>query len=476
MQELFARWQVPIFMAVSSRLRLISILALGLIIAGSAAAFGVQTLTGARQRRAVEGDGRLVYRVPVTGVIELGLAPFIARSLREASEAGAAAVILDIETPGGRVDAAEQIVDAIKDSPTPVYAFVNRRAFSAGALISLATNGIYMRPGGVIGAATPVTGEGEKASEKIVSAMRSEMRALAEHRGLDPRIAEAMVDEDVAIDGLVENGKLLTLTTEQAVRVGYARPIEDFDALLVELELADAAVHETNTNWAEAVVRFITHPIVAPMLLSLGFLGIIVELKTPAFGLAGALGLGSLGLFFGSHYIVGLAGLEELILLALGIGLIGIEVFVIPGFGIAGILGALALGSSVLLSLVNHWSTAADITAAAGVLSLAGIVAAVVGWALIRHLPRSGRFTRSGLMLGDSTSRETGYLSADLRSELIGATGVAVTDLRPSGAARIGEERLDVVTDSNWISAGTPVRIVRSDGYRHVVQAVEPPA
>jgi membrane-bound serine protease (ClpP class) len=456
-------------------MRSILIPALALVAAGSAGAFGVRALSP-RNIEPARLQGDLVYRVPVTGVIELGLSPFIERSISEAQAAGARAVILDIETPGGRVDAAEQIVDAVKDAAVPVYAFVNRRALSAGALISLAATRIYIRPGGVIGAATPVTGEGEKASEKIVSAMRSEMRALAEDHGLDPRIAEAMVDEDVAVPGLDEPGKLLTLTAEQAQQVGYATVVEDFDALLEELDLAGAVVRTTDTNWAESLVRFFTHPLVAPMLLSLGFLGLLIELKTPAFGLAGLAGIGSLGLFFGSHYIVGLAGLEEFLLFALGLGLLLLEVFVIPGFGIAGALGILALGASFVLSLVSHWSTAAQIGEAAGVISLAGIVVVLAAWALIRHLPRSGRFEKSGLMLGDATSRETGYLTGDVRSELIGATGVAVTDLRPAGAARFGDERIDVVADSNWISAGTPVRIVRSEGYRHVVQVAEPPA
>jgi len=172
--------------------------------------------------RGQDGAGGAVYRVPVHGVIELGLAPFVERSIREAQQAGAAAVILELETPGGRVDAAERIANAVEDSEVPVYAFINRHAYSAGALIALATEGIYMRPGSVVGAATPVVGSGEKAPEKIVSAMRSQMRALAEARGLDPKVAEAMVDEDIAIDGVVEAGKLLTLTTSEAVALDYA--------------------------------------------------------------------------------------------------------------------------------------------------------------------------------------------------------------------------------------------------------------
>jgi membrane-bound serine protease (ClpP class) len=209
------------------------------------------------------------------------------------------------------------------------------------------------------------------------------------------------------------------------------------------------------------------------MLLSLGFLGLLIELKTPTFGLAGLAGAASLAMFFGSHYLIGLAGLEEILLLGAGLLLIGLEIFVIPGFGIAGIAGGLAVGASVYLSLLSGFATGADMASAAGILSLTGLVVIVAGWALFRHLPRSGRFTRSGLMLGDATSRETGYLSAPAREELIGATGVAVTDLRPAGTGRFGTERLDVVSDSSWISAGTPIRIVKADGYRLIVEPAE---
>ena len=257
-----------------------------------------------------------VYRVPVTGVVELGLAPYIERSIEEAEVAGVDAVVLDMDTPGGRVDAAERIADAIGDSQVPVYTLVNRRAYSAGALIALATQRIYMRPGSVIGAATPVDGSGTKAPEKIVSAMRSQMRALAEEQGLDPRVAEAMVDEDVEIEGVVEVGKLLTLTTEEAIAVDYAMEVEDLNALLVSLGESNADVITIESNWAEGIVRFFSNPVVSPFLLTLGFLGLITEIKSPTFGLAGAAGLLSLSLFFGSHLIVGLAGLEDLLIFA----------------------------------------------------------------------------------------------------------------------------------------------------------------
>jgi len=422
-----------------------------------------------RDARVLGGDD-IVYRVPVTGVVELGLAPFIERSIREAEEAGADALVLEIETPGGRVDAAQRIANALNDAPLPVYAYVNRRAYSAGALIALATDRVFMREGAVMGAATPVTGEGDKAPEKIVSAMRSEMRALAQERGLDPRVAEAMVDEEIEIEGVVERGKLLTLTSGEAERLGYATAVQDWDGVLAAIELQNAVAVTSEQNWAESVVRFFTHPVVAPFLLSLGFLGLLVEIKTAGFGLAGAAGVASLALFFGAHMLVGLAGWEELILLGVGVVLLAVEAFVVPGFGVFGIGGIVAVLASIYLSLVGQFSTGVDYSQAAMVLSASVLVMMVLGWALLRTLPRSQRLARSGVLLSDELDRETGYLSAAVREELVGAEGVAVTDLRPAGAGTFADERLDVVAEAGWIERGTPIRIVSSEGYRLVVR------
>ncbi|MEQ8330840.1 MAG: NfeD family protein [Longimicrobiales bacterium] len=421
---------------------------------------------------AVEAQSGPVYRVPVTGVIELGLAPFIERSLEEAAAAGAVLVVLDIDTPGGRVDAAERIADALADSPVPVVALVNRRAFSAGALIALATDGIYMRPGSVIGAATPVDGSGNKAPEKIVSAMRSEMRALAESRGLDPAVAEAMVDEDVAIEGVVDAGKLLTLTTEEAVAIGYAEEVEDLDALLA-LRAGGSSVVTTQVNWAERVVRFFSHPVVAPFLLSLGFLGLIAEIKTPTFGMAGAAGLLALALFFGSHLIIGLAGLEDVLLFGAGLVLVGLEVFVVPGFGIFGVLGAVGVFGGIYMSLLGGVPTVPDFTRAGMVLSTTILILLVSGWAILRSLPGNSRLSRSGIFLQDRTDRAIGYESSHRRDELVGRVGKALTDLRPAGTGVFEDERIDVVSESEWIQAGTPIKVVSAEGYRHVVRAVE---
>jgi membrane-bound serine protease (ClpP class) len=352
-----------------------------------------------------------------------------------------------------------------------VYAYVNRRALSAGAMIALSANRLYMRPGSTLGAATPVTGGGEKAPEKIVSAMRSEFRALAEQRGFDPRLAEAMVDESVEVPGVVEAGQLLTLTTEEAERLGIAAgTVDDYPALLDAVELGSRATVDARPNWAEGIVRFLTHPAVAPLLLSLGFLGLLIEIKTPTFGLAGAVGLASLAAFFGAHHLVHLAGLEEIILFGIGVVLVAAEVFVIPGFGVAGALGGTAIAGSAVMSMVGSLPTWAGILEAAGLVALSLILVSVVAWAVVRHLPHSSRLRLRGIFLDSETSRETGYLSAPERDDLVGQIGTALTDLRPAGTALFGDERVDVVTEGPWIEENTRVEVLRAEGYRQVVR------
>ena len=421
----------------------------------------------------VEGQAqtRSVYRIPVTGVVENGLAPFVARSIKEAESSGAAAAFLDIDTPGGRIDAAERIADAVRAARIPVFGYVNPRAYSAGALIAISTNGIYMRPGAVIGAATPVDGEGTRASEKTVSAMRAEFRSMAEQRGLDPKLAEAMVDENVEVPGVVKKGQLLTLSTSEAVRLKFAKAqVADESALLQAIGLPGAQVITTEPNWAEGIVRFLTNPLVAPLLLSLGILGLVLEIKTGAFGLGGILSLTSLGLFFGSSFILGLAGWEEVLLLGLGAIALAVEIFVLPGFGVAGVVGTLAIVASMILAMMGARPSTGDVAQALAVLGASLVITMAVIYAWLRHLPNSGRF--SGLLLRGSVHKSQGFVSAPNRGDLIGLDGVAVTDLRPSGTARVGQERIDVVTEGEYVPQGSRVQVVQSDGYRHVVRAI----
>ncbi|MCY4399914.1 MAG: ATP-dependent Clp protease proteolytic subunit [Gemmatimonadetes bacterium] len=413
-----------------------------------------------------------VVRVPVTGVVEMGLAPFVERVIEEAEASGAGAVVLEIETPGGRVDAAERITNAIARSSVPVYAYVNMHAYSAGAMIALATEQVFMRNGAVMGAATPVDGSGTKGSEKIVSAMRAQMRSLAELRGRDPAVAEAMVDEQLSIPDVVEEGKLLTLTTQEAVMLEYAEAVDDWDGVVAALGLSAPQITEATVNWAERIVRFFTNPVIAPFLLSLGFLGLIIEIKTAGFGWAGIAGLLSLALFFGAHLLVGLAGAEDVILVAIGAVLVGVEILVIPGFGIFGIAGIAALLGGLFMAQVGQLPTRADFAQAATVLTATMLLVAIAAWGLLRFLPRSRRLKRSGVLLPESTDRDEGYTSADIRVDLEGAVGVAITALRPAGVGLFADERMDVVSESEWIEEGTKIRITSAEGYRHIVRAV----
>jgi membrane-bound serine protease (ClpP class) len=417
------------------------------------------------------GQSPIVYRVAVSGTIENGLAPYVARALREAKSAGAAAAFLDIDTPGGRIDAAERIADAVRASSVSVYAFVDPRAYSAGALIALSTSGIYMRPGAVLGAATPVDGQGTRASEKVVSAMRAEFRALAEQRGLDPRIAEAMVDEGPEIPGVVRAGQLLTLSTGEALRLGYAKAsVTSETELLEKIGLPGATIVPVDLNWAEQLVRFVTNPLVAPLLLSLGLLGLVFEIKHGAFGLGGLLSLGSLGLFFGSSFLLGLAGWEVVLLLGLGLIALLIEVFILPGFGVAGILALASFAAAIVLAMVGASPTTNDVLQALAVLGASLVITVAVAYAWLRHLPSSTRF--SGLFLRHAAEQSQGYISALPRADLVGQDGVAVTDLRPAGTAQIGSERVDVVTEGEYVSQGAKVRVLRSEGYRHIVRGI----
>ncbi|HWA55658.1 MAG TPA: NfeD family protein [Gemmatimonadales bacterium] len=439
-------------------MRIVGRMLVGLVLAG-AGSLGAQSPA-------------VVYRLDVQGTIENGLAPYIARGIRDANARGAAAIYLDIDTPGGRVDAAERIADAIRASKVPVYAFVNPRAYSAGAMIALATNGIYMREGAVLGAATPVDGQGTKAPEKYVSAMRAEFRALAEARGLDPRIAEAMVDESLGAPGLAEPGRLVTLSTSEALRVGYARAQVETEAdLLARIGHPGATVQAVDINWAETLVRFLTSPVVSPLLLSLGILALLAEIKAGAHGIGLLIGLGSLGLFFGSSLILGLAGMEEVILLGLGFLAVAIEVFLLPGFGIAGILGAFLIGAAVVLAMLGNFPTGADVVQALAVLGASVFITLAVAFAWFRHLPNSRRF--SGLIHQEAAHSAEGYVSALPRGELVGKQGVAVTDLRPAGVASVDGERIDVVTEGEYIHASSRIEIVRAEGYRHVVRAAK---
>lgn len=401
-----------------------------------------------------------VYLLHVSGTIDEGLAVYIQRAVQEAEGAGAEAILIEIDTFGGRVDSATDIRDALLHTPVPVIAYVPDRAWSAGALIALAADHIAMAPGASMGAAEP-----RPADEKTVSAVRSEFEATAQAHGRDPLVAAAMVDQRIAIDGLVAAGEILTLTARQAEELGFIDLVADSRGeALAYFGLAGARLQETEPNWAERLARFLSEPTVSSILLTLGFLGLLTEITTPGWGVPGTAGLIALALFFGARMLTGLAGLEVVLLFILGVGLLLLEILVIPGFGIAGVLGIVAVLASLFLSFPDIWSALAAVGFAAA-LTLAGAVF------ILRRVPRSGIWRKLSL---ETSLEHPGFEQDDPDDPVIkvGARGRALSPLRPAGTIQVGEFRIDAVSDGAFIPPGAPVEIVHIVGNRVTVKSV----
>ncbi|MDP6796240.1 MAG: NfeD family protein [Candidatus Krumholzibacteria bacterium] len=412
-----------------------------------------------------------IVEIPIEGTIEMGLAPFVERAIEEARDADA--VLLRIDTFGGRIDAAVRIRDAILRSPVPTVAWVEGRAISAGALITLAADKVLLSEGASIGAAEPVqispTGKSEPTGEKTVSYMRSEMRATAESRGRNPQIAEAMVDESLSIEGVIEAGKLLTLTAEEALDLEIANAVvADREEAYAILAWENPRVREMVPTWSEQMVRFLTHPVLAGLLLSLGGLGLLLEIRTPGFGVPGLVGIIALALYFGSHWLVHLAGNVEIFLFVAGVILLILEVFVIPGFGIAGISGAVLLLAGVLLSRMAPHGGSDDFTSALAVLLFSMIGTGVLFFGLLKYLPEA-RWMGS-IVLETTQKSEEGFSAEQHDPELLGQQGVCLTDLRPSGTIRVEGQRLDAITDGEYYEQGTSIHIVEVQANRIVVE------
>lgn len=438
-------------------------------------ALGMIAHFSAGRLSSAEKAPQVVYVAMIEGIIDLGLAPFVQRVLNEAAREKASAVILEINTFGGRVDAAVLIRDALLSAQVRTVAFVNRRAISAGALISLAAQNIVMADGATIGAATPVQmgqpGAGaQPVEEKTVSYVRKEFRATAETRKRPPLVAEAMVDADVAIPDVIEKGKLLTLTTEEALKLKVADfNVNSIEDLLKQLELPGAEIRRLSENWAENLVRFLTHPIVSSLLMTVGMLGIILEIRTPGFGIPGALGISSLALFFWGHWLVQLAGWEELMLFGAGLVLLFLELFVIPGFGIAGVAGIGALLAGLSLSMIGGGASWEYIIRAVSHVVFSLLLALLASLLMLRWLPRLPVGRRLILETGLGTGQM--YASAP-ESDIswLGKQGITISPLRPAGIAEIQDQRIDVVSDGEFIESEAPIIVTRVDGNRIVVR------
>jgi membrane-bound serine protease (ClpP class) len=432
---------------------------------------GATTASSAAAQGTGVPDAGPVHVLRVDGEIDLGLAALTERAVAEAEAAGAAALVLRIDTPGGRLDAALRMRDVLLGAGVLTIAYVDRDAFSAGALIAIAAERLHLAPGGVLGAATPVLGDGQQADGKTVSAVRAVFRATALERGRDPAVAEAMVDADLVVEGLVRSGELLTLDVAQAQRVGYADGVDiDLTALLESVGLGDREVIEIRPALAERLVRILTSGIVAGLLLTVGIWLLVGDvLGGGGLGLGAALGSAAIATFLFGHMLAGLAGWESVVLVVLGLVLIVIEVFVLPGIGIAGVTGVLALLGGAVLAMVDREVEIVPSALITRAVSIAGIsfLAAVALIAMVLALAsRRGELERQGSRL---------VLKSDVggahEPTLLGARGVALTDLHPSGAVGVDGQRIDVVAEAGFIEAGTPVEIIIDEGYRRVVRA-----
>ncbi|WP_404802408.1 NfeD family protein [Bacillus shivajii] len=411
------------------------------------------------------GDGKLVYYIPVEQAVERGLLAFLNRSITAAEEEGADHIVFEVNTPGGLVDAASEIASLIRNTETPTTAYVINDAMSAGAYISLNADQIVMTPGSEMGAAQVIEGgSGTAADDKAHSAWLAAMRSAAELNDRDPQYALAMADSEIDIPEYgAPSGRLLTLTSSEAYEVGYAEAIaQNRQELLEYLNLENAEEREAEVSFAEQIARFVTHPIVIPILLSIGSMGLVLELYSPGFGIPGIMGASALFLYFFGHMVAGFAGWETFILFSVGVILLLIEIFV-PGFGIFGIIGIGAIIGSMVLASYSTMNILLSIL-------IAAVLTTIVSILFFKYVGYRGPLKR--VILNDATKNEEGYVSNETRTDIVGNVGEALTTLRPSGTALIGEERLDVVSEGGYIEQGRNVKVISTAGSRIVVREV----
>lgn len=409
-------------------------------------------------------DQAKIAVIPVKGTIEPGMVGFVERSLDKAYQMGAKKVILEIDTPGGVIGSAKKIKSLVFASKVPTVAFVSGEAKSAGVLVSLAAEKIYMNPTASIGAAEPIPN-----TEKTRASWRSDLESAAEARGRRADIVAAMVDKDIVIENVTKKGEILSLSANKAVELGIADQIvKNRSSLLTELAQKDGVYYQAvdiTPGWGETMAWWIINPFVSPILLLLGFAGLIVEALTPGLGLGGVVSLVAFGLYFGGHVMAGVTGWLAIFVFILGVVAILLEIFVIPGSGAAGILG---------LGLVVWGIFLASTSALQALISLmvAALGSIALLYFLIKILGRRGMLTK--LILGTKLDSASGYNSPKKGlQKYMDVTGVALTTLRPAGSAVLAGDRVDVVSDGAFIPKGSRVKVILVEGTRVVVRLVE---
>lgn len=433
----------------------------------SAILFTLIFAAGPLQAQSASGT---ILVIPVHDDIETGLSFFIQRQLRRAERENFSAIVLEINSNGGLVTAAQEIKDALLRSKVTTIAYIKGRALSAAALIAISCHRIYMEAGSELGAATPImlAGGGVQAAEaKYVSAFKAEFRASAEARKRPTAIAEAMVDKDHdSIEGLSKRGEVITLTSEVALKHGYCDQIvASLSSIQRIMSLEGATVEYAKPTSGEWIARWLTNPNVSVLLFTIGFWCLVIEFFIAGFGILGWIGLTCLALFFGGHLFAYLAGLETLILFGAGMVLLLLEAFVIPGFGLTGISGILCVCFSIIMVFGGIYTA---MNAIAQML----VYSALIMLILFKWGPKFKLLDK--FVLKEQLSTAQGCVAVNLNEfdHLINLEGVAVSPCRPAGIVKIGDERYDVVSDGDFIEKGARVIVRKVEGNNIVVREI----
>lgn len=391
------------------------------------------------------------------------------QAFEQADTLGADFILIHMNTYGGQVNFADSIRTKILQSDIPVMVFIDNNAASAGALISIATDRIYMRSGANIGAATVVDQSGEVVADKFQSYMRSTMRSTAEAKGRDPKIAEAMVDPSIEIEGIIEEGKVLTFTTSEAMKHGYAEgTAETIDEVIATAGIENFQIIEQKLTATDRIINFLISPLVSGILIMLILGGIYFELQTPGIGFPIIASLLGAVLYFAPLYLEGLADNWELILFVVGLALLAVEIFAIPGFGVAGILGVVFMISGLAFAMVGN--DGPDFSGVpTGEIGRAFLIVIIAFFLSVstsiyigaKLLLNKGKI---GNTLALNTIQDTtqGFTSSNVQMKsLVGQTGKALTMMRPSGKVEIDDDIYDATALNGFVDKGDQVKVMK---------------
>ncbi|MBS1680175.1 MAG: nodulation protein NfeD [Bacteroidetes bacterium] len=415
-------------------------------------------------------DGKPVVMVmDIKAEIDPRMLRYVKLALEHAAKIKADYVVIDMDTYGGVLTDAKEIVDQIMNFKKPIWVFVNSDAASAGALISIACDSIYMAPGASIGAATVVEGDGKAAPDKYQSYMRSIMRSTAEENHRDPRIAEGMVDERVVIDSIKQAGKVITFTTNEAIEHGYCEAkVNSIEEILKRNNIESYTLDHFTLGAAEKIIAFFLNPFISGILILCILGGIYFEFQAPGTMFPIAAALVALALYLVPYYLNGLAQYWEIIALLAGIILLAAEIFVIPGFGVAGILGiTLTAGSLVLIMLNNDFFNFEFVPFGDLVKATFAVVGGISGGVLLlffggAKLTQTKAFKKIALTETQESAR--GYSVNAASKEMIGKTGIAHTVLRPSGKVIIEDQVYDAFTRGEYVHQGDGIEVIGTEG------------